>query len=337
MIELETVPDLLPGVALLRKVRPETVPVSAESLVLVRLGERCNQTCRMCTNTLRPEVQAFPTDELVRRVEHVASLGFRRIVLTGGEPTLRAGFLTLLEVAQRLGLSVDVHTHGRWFARPGRAAQVRALGLGRAVVSLHSHLPEVNAQVTGAPAAAHADVVRGVQELAEAGVDVIVNHVVSTLNVASLVDYAAFCADRFGPRVGVKVCFPSLESRGRGWEPTRLPLTAARGPVRRFLAECRARGLRFYLESFPGCVSGDPEIPDTSRLGFGETHYLDDRDGNSVYSIAWVDSLVKVYGPQCRTCTALDRCCGVGRRYAEIHGVGELEPLADPAVPWWAR
>jgi MoaA/NifB/PqqE/SkfB family radical SAM enzyme len=322
---------------LIAKSVPSAAPITPDSLLLLRLGERCNHECPMCTNTRLPDRWWVDTPELVRRVRHVAALGFRRVMLTGGEPTLHPGFFDVVEALQGAGLTWDLNTHGRAFHREDLAQRAREGGLERAIVSLHSHLPEVSGRMSGAPPAAFEQTVEGVRNLLRAGAEVTLNLVLSTLNLDDLEGYLAFVGSELPGVAGVKLSFPSLYSQGHEWAPVRLALSAAHQPLSRVPEWSRGYGVAVCYESIPNCITGDPELTNLGRRGWGETHYLEDRDGVDVLSIAWLEAQTAVYVPACVRCAAFARCPGVGRRYAELHGTAELVPFPDPGRPWWGR
>ena len=97
-------PSQVPAVRLMRKLhRPET-PVDRHSVSLFRLGEQCNNDCPMCSNSGREEAFFQSTEVLVSRVGFLAREGFRRVVVTGGEPTIHPGFW---EIISALGEHFD--------------------------------------------------------------------------------------------------------------------------------------------------------------------------------------------------------------------------------------
>ena len=320
----------------IQKVVPDRAPIGPESLVLVRFGERCNMACPMCSNTGAPELATFPTAELLRRVDRVAGLGFRRAVFTGGEPTIHPGFFELARRVQGHGIRWDLNTHGATFARRDLAERARELGLTRAIVSLHSHDPATSARITAAPARMHAKTVTGIEHLLDAGVSVMTNVVLTTLNLHELEPYLAFCAARFGRRASVKISFPSIEVPRADWEPIGLRYDDVRAVLRAVPRWAEAHGIESCFQSVPSCVHGDATARDVGRSGWGETHYLDDRTGTEVHSMAFIEAALSVHAPACRSCPALEQCPGVGRRYAERFGVGELTPFPPTGgTPWW--
>lgn len=318
------------------KRRVDEVPVDATSNVLVRLGEHCNHACPMCSNTGLPQLRHIATAEAIRRVEAVYALGFRRVVLTGGEPTIHPGFFAVVARLHQLSVLWDLNTHGRSFHRADFAERARSGGLQRAVVSLHGDTPGIANGMSGAPPVAFEQTLAGIENLLAARAEVTVNLVLSTLNVERLDSWLDLLHERFGTRATAKICFPSLNSQGADWEPIQLRLDQARLHIRGARTHARALGLVLQWESVPNCVSGDPLHDNVGRLGFGETHYLDDRNGAHVYAIAAAEATVQRYHEDCLRCPAFARCPGVSERYAERFGLAELVPFAERRPNWWA-
>jgi molybdenum cofactor biosynthesis enzyme MoaA len=310
-----------------RKQAPEHEPVAADSMCLFRLGELCDHECAMCTNSGSPELRCFDEAELRRRADFLAEHGFQRVMLTGGEPTLHRFFWGLTDHLRSLEVAWDLNTHGGGFSRPERVARAVDSGLQRAIVSLHSHDPAISITMTGTTGEHHARTVQGIHNLRAAGVELLVNCVIARPNLGSMVDYLAWCRREFGADIALKLTFPNRVGRGADWEGIELRYSDVAEPIRAVAREAERLELDVSFESFPNCILGDAEAEEVGRLGFGETHYLDERTGTDILSIRWIDSQFKVYGEACTRCSAVDVCPGVFRWYAEVFGVGELMPF----------
>lgn len=313
---------------LFKKRIPEDTPVTSSSAALFRFGEQCNNRCPMCSNTGEAPLFFHPTEELLRRAGFLHRCGFRRVVVTGGEATIHPGFWTVIEQLAVYGMIWDTNTHGRTFAQPGFARRAVENGLKRAIVSLHSHQAATSAAIFGAGETAHYETVAGIERLVEAGVDVMLNCVLTRLNLPEVGDYLRAGHARFGCRVAFKFAFPSTIGRGGQWPGiSTLRYADVREPVRQLQALAAELRLRIFFESFPNCVLHDPGAVDLGRSAFGETHYLDDATGDRVYSMRHIEAELSVFGEACRQCAILRRCPGVAREYAKRHGVGELRPF----------
>jgi MoaA/NifB/PqqE/SkfB family radical SAM enzyme len=317
--------------ALFRKRIADDAPITPRSAVLFRFGEQCNYRCPMCSNTGERALFFRDTEELLRRAEFLHRLGFRRAVITGGEATIHPGFWTVVERLFAYGMAWDTNTHGRSYATPGFAQRAVDTGLRRAIVSLHSHLPGTSAAIFGTDEAAHHGTVAGIEQLLAAGVAVMVNCVLTELNVPHLEAYLAWGRERFGPRAAFKFVFPSTIGKGGRWPGiAKLRYADVRDLVARLRAQAAALGTRLFFESFPNCVLGDPAARNLGRAAFGESHYLDDARGDRVYSMRHIEAELSGFGAACRGCAAVRRCPGVAIAYLKRHGVAELTPFAAP-------
>ncbi len=313
-------------VRLMRRRQPAEAAVTDASLALFRLGEQCNNRCPMCSNSGRPEAFFQGEAELLRRADLLADRGFRRVVLTGGEPTIHPAFWAVVQRLGERGVAWDINTHGRSFADPAFTERALLGGLRRAIVSLHSHRPEAARVISGFSHGAFEETVAGLDQLVRAGAWLMINCVLTTHNL-DVADYLRFCAARFGSEPRYKLVFPSTGGKGGDWEGIQLRLNDVRGPVAQARAVAAELGLRLAFESLPNCVLDDPSADDTSRSGFGETHYLDDLDGERLYPIRAIEAALSAFPDSCRGCRALPRCPGVAESYLRRHGASELTPF----------
>jgi cyclic pyranopterin phosphate synthase len=128
----------------------------------VSLTDRCNYRCTYCmpeeAPAYGPRSDVLTLEEVVRTCEAFARWGVRRVRLTGGEPTLRRGLVSLVERLAAIpvrdgeggssdaGLEVVMTTNGERLAE--LAGPLQAAGLRSLTVSLDSLDPERFARIT---------------------------------------------------------------------------------------------------------------------------------------------------------------------------------------------
>jgi cyclic pyranopterin phosphate synthase len=111
----------------------------------ISLTDHCNLRCVYCMPedmTFRPNAELMQDDEVIHFVRLFASLGFQKIRLTGGEPTVRMHIVELVrEIALTPGIrSLSITTNGVLLGRLARP--LAEAGLQRVNVSLDTLDPE---------------------------------------------------------------------------------------------------------------------------------------------------------------------------------------------------
>ncbi len=137
----EPVPGLTPGAGPLidRFAR-------AHTYLRVSVTDRCNYRCTYCLPAegvpWLPRDRVLSLEEIARLVAVFASMGVRRVRLTGGEPTVRKGLVDLVAmIAATPGIEdLAMTTNGHRFA--GQAAALARAGLHRVNISLDTLDPD---------------------------------------------------------------------------------------------------------------------------------------------------------------------------------------------------
>ncbi len=117
----------------------------------ISLTDHCNLRCVYCMPehmVFRPTADLLQDDEILKLVQVFASLGFDKIRLTGGEPTVRAHVVDIVRgIANTPGIrSLSMTSNGVNFAR--LAAPLAEAGLQRVNFSLDTLDPEKFRQLT---------------------------------------------------------------------------------------------------------------------------------------------------------------------------------------------
>jgi hypothetical protein len=281
----------------------------------------------MCPLSREPAYADLPAEEALGRLEHVLALGFRRVVLSGGEPASHPAFQDAARLLGRHGVVWDLITTGRGLGDPAQMARLARTGLDRMVISLHGRTPKTHARLCGVGPDAWHEAVAAIREGVEAGLTVLVNCVMQRTNLAELEALARWVATDAGARVGLKLAFPLFDLHGRSQPEVALTYAEVSGPVARVIEVATGLRLDVCLEGFPTCLPPGCSVPRLDRAGFGVTHVLDDADGRGVVAVDAVDSERGVFADACRSCRAAAGCPGIDRRYAARFGTSELQPF----------
>jgi radical SAM protein with 4Fe4S-binding SPASM domain len=193
------------------------VPLSAT----LEIADRCNEVCVHCYQVqgLKGEMS---TADLLRVVDELAEAGVLQLVISGGEPTLRADFLDVVRRARAHGMLVVVFTNGLRIT-PVLARELAALHVMQMEISLYSHRAEIHDGVTGVPGSFQ-KTTDAIRMLRAEGVHVVVKTPAASFNERELLQWEA-CVRALGahPQMGPE----RMHVReGGGVEPVRFDRSA---------------------------------------------------------------------------------------------------------------
>jgi MoaA/NifB/PqqE/SkfB family radical SAM enzyme len=284
----------------------------AEEERIVRINFQCNQACRFCFVSTHLPAAA---DRAIRAAIVDAGRRGARITVSGGEPMLNPKLLEYLRLARQ-------HSHGPLelqsnAIRCADAAFARAIveaGVDEIFVSLHGSTAAISDAITEAPGT-FVKTVAGLDNLARLDVGLGLNFVMCERNYRDLPDYVRFVHGRW-PKAMLSISFVAPSS---DVVPMDADLVPRYGDVLPYLREALtiARELGLWVSpldsmcGLPLCLwptaVDEPLARDDIPAGF---------DGGEF-----------IKTDACRSCAAQTKCYGLRRRYALLHGTGELRPL----------
>jgi len=152
------------------------------SLVSWNITRQCNLTCAHCYRDARerPDPRELTTAEGIALIEDIARVGFRVLILSGGEPLMRADFFDLLAAATATGLRPVLGSNGTLITEE-IAARMRDAGLARAGISLDSADSDYHNRLRGSPTAWQ-EAIAGMEACRAAGLPFQVNTTVTRQN-----------------------------------------------------------------------------------------------------------------------------------------------------------
>jgi MoaA/NifB/PqqE/SkfB family radical SAM enzyme len=281
----------------------------------LRLLLACDQRCYFCNCDEHAPNLVSGTEAAARALHSLRASGADRLVLTGGEPTLRKDLAQLVAFSRTLGFRrVTLQTNGMRLGEKGLAARLKRAGLDDLFASLHSSRPGVSDFLTGEPGGFDRTL-RGLDASIAAGLRVTLNFVATADNLLELPGFIGWAGERFeGGLDGVALSFMSPVAAARA-NFERIPrLGAASAAFRAALEAGRGLGVRVR-------VSGVCGIPLCQVKGFESSS--DEADNAAGRPLA-VD---RRFGERCEPCGFKDRCSGFWNEYLDRWGDAELEPL----------
>ena len=192
-----------------RKAAANHIPISGT----FELTPRCNLSCEMCYIRMSAEEQAFcgaelTADEWLSLGREAVSAGMVYLLLTGGEPLLRADFEAIYSGLAEMGVMLTLNTNG-------------TLIDGRTVQCLEQNPPEkVNVTLYGASEDTYKKVcssangfkkaIHGILLLKEAGIPVCINTTYTRHNASDMEKIVSFAKENGIPIRMTSYLFPPL-------------------------------------------------------------------------------------------------------------------------------
>jgi MoaA/NifB/PqqE/SkfB family radical SAM enzyme len=291
---------------------------------LIKVGTRCNNSCAFCHAAGRAPLDDT-TERIVEKIDRARALGAKTLVLSGGEPTVRADLLALAERVAAAGMRFGLVTHARRLSNAAFAGALLERGLAYVVVSLHGADAATHDALVGVPGA-FAETVAALGNLHGRVPELFVNAVVTRANLRGLrglVDLA-----RAYPSVVLKLTMPQPKGAALADFDRVVPdLSEACAAVADAIrygggADPLAEPARFGHEGFPLCLlPGLKRLRDDLRThGFACMSEVDDADFHPV------DDLLLFKPPACEGCAQRDACPGIYRGYAQRRALPPLRP-----------
>lgn len=112
----------------------------------ISVTDRCNLRCVYCMPEegipflAHAEILSF--EEIIRIIEAAAELGITKVRITGGEPLVRLGLASFIEMVSRIKTIEDIALTTNGILLAEKAAELKAAGLKRVNISIDTLKPE---------------------------------------------------------------------------------------------------------------------------------------------------------------------------------------------------
>jgi heme b synthase len=147
---------------------------------------RCNLDCRHCraAATQGPYPGELTTDEGIKLLNDVASMGQVVIILTGGEPLLREDIFELAAHGHRIGHRMVMAVNGTLVTQE-IARRLKEVGIQRVSISIDGATAESHDELRAVPGAFEG-ALRGIAAFKQAGLPFQINTTITRNNLAEL-------------------------------------------------------------------------------------------------------------------------------------------------------
>lgn len=157
-------------------------------LIAWEITRRCNLLCSHCRASAEDACYRgeLSTDEAFRLIDEILNIGKPIIILTGGEPLMRADVYEIGKYAVSKGLKVVMGSNGTLITEDV-ASKLKDIPITRVAVSLDFPTPELQDKFRCKQGAYDA-ALAGISNARQAGIEVQINSTITKLNVAYLPD-----------------------------------------------------------------------------------------------------------------------------------------------------
>jgi MoaA/NifB/PqqE/SkfB family radical SAM enzyme len=237
---------------------------------MIELTHRCNWRCVFCYNSKSPPAAELSPEEWGQVLDDLRRLGTLSVTLTGGDPLLYPGFLSVAAAVRQRRFALRIFTNGS-LIDPSMGEAIAALLPLSVAISLHGACAPTHDRVTGRPGSFDA-MLRGVEELRRRGVRLVLRTPLSRLNEREIDGMVALAA-----KLGVAYRMdPRLTPRDDG-DRTPLSYGATAAGVRRMCELLAAEGRVPAVDRQPG----------GTNCGVGRLTLAVDPTGNVYPCLAW--------------------------------------------------
>lgn len=288
----------------------------------------CNLNCDYCTVTDEMRRRSLSAREAALRIDQAAARGATALSITGGEPTIRRDLPAVVRHARARGFTdVKVQSNGLMFAYPRYVRMLVDAGVTRFHVSVHGHDGRGEAayeRITAGPPGSHALLLRGLDNLIAAGVDLTADMILMESTYRSVPDGLRDLHRR--GVVQFALWLVSLTDRNRTRVDSLPRLTEVLPAVRACLDYGRAHGVLVRSLHVPRCLL--PGYEDhVYHPGTGEDVWVSTPDADFQLARSRLGGQVKT--GRCAGCRWFDRCPGLRPDYVERHGDREVAAVVD--------
>ncbi len=163
----------------------------------------CNFNCRYCYQTINKSNEKLNLKTCLALVDEASKLGMIYFGITGGEPTLFEGWLTIIKYIIEKEMIPVFTSNGSIIGKdPDIAKKLFSLGLKEITISLDASNPVLHHSITRT-SNSFSNVIKAIKYLLDSDIRVIIKYVLSTLNVHDLEKFIDFVVNLGVHEIGI--------------------------------------------------------------------------------------------------------------------------------------
>jgi MoaA/NifB/PqqE/SkfB family radical SAM enzyme len=297
----------------------------------IKLGYGCNDKCVHCVVEKLRDIAIknrhldLKTDEYLKEINNVISQGVKRIVVTGGEPTIRKDFPTIIDYIHKFGIDIFLQTNGRFLSKPELVDKIKGK-IDTYIIALHGPNAPIHDIVTQSQDSFN-QTVQGIKNIIATNGNICGKTVISKLNYKTLLQTCKLYTS-----LGVNeiyIAYP--HSSGEIDYITKVAPSYTQ--IKPYIEECLdwaiENNINLKLESILPC-NLDKEYP--LKYYYDFTEFMAQKQFKMVDAQydSWEEFTKrdkKKDLTKCQSCVFNQFCNGVWREYIAVHGFEEIKPV----------
>jgi len=289
----------------------------------IKTGFLCNNNCKFCVQGDKKHLGNKSTEE-IKKILREAAKDCQIVVFTGGEPTIRADIIELVEYAKKLKFKViQIQSNGRMFVYKDFCKKIIKAGANEFALALHGHIPQLHDYLTSVKGSFE-QTVQGIKNLKSLGQRVIMNTVITKSNYRHLPEIAKLLINLRVDQYQLAFVHP-LGNAKKNFDSI-VPLMSLVQPYVKLALELGIKaGIKVMTEAIPYCLMKGYEkyiaenIMPKMKI-FEKNLIIEDFEKSRRKE-------GKAKGPQCKKCRYFFQCEGPWKEYPERFGFSEFKPI----------
>lgn len=242
------------------------------------LTSHCNFNCRMCYVHDQKTPDALSAAEWIRLGEEAKEQGMVFLLLTGGEPLLRADFKEIYTALSEMGLLISINTNASLIDDEMYAFFLKRPPL-RMNISLYGGSDEAYEALCGQSVCE--TVKKNIRRIHDAGISVKINSSITPYNVSEIEDIYAFGREINAPVTATTYMFPPVRINGCQYGDAPARFTAEDAAAH--MLKCREH----YLSPEQFKQVADGILPDEELYCGEEGENMRCRAGKTAFWVTW--------------------------------------------------
>ena len=294
----------------------------------LKVGYSCNNKCKHCVidgNKKyligKNEKIDLSTDEIFRLIDENCDKGINRIVLTGGEISIRKDFGKIIEKCKTKNVDISIQTNGRAFSKIEVLRVLYGIKNLEMAVALHSYNADIHDKITGVKGSFF-ETCQGIKNLSRSKIRVCVKVVISKYNEENLSDIVVL-AKQLGAK-SMNIAFPhALGAAKTNFYDVVPRYQDLSSELNKVCEVADNLGLWVDFETIPCCII-PKHVDRVSEMIYNTEQTMCSPVKENIFQWDEKRKIIKAKGNNCVRCKYDKPCEGVWAEYVEAFGADEL-------------